>query len=98
VGEGGLAALFHLRYEIVLRRAEAQLHDGGASAHTREDLETSADAESVRSALSAERQRLLTLRADGTIGDPAFQELEQGLDLEELHLRQLVSAPGHTES
>jgi len=40
----------------------------------------------------AERQRLLALRADGTIGDAAFQQIEQALDLEELDLQQL--APG----
>ena len=40
----------------------------------------------------AERQRLIALRADGTIGDAAFQQIEQELDLEELYLQQL--APG----
>ena len=46
----------------------------------------------VRRATVAERQRLLALRADGTIGDAAFQQIEQELDLEELDLQQL--APG----
>jgi CPA1 family monovalent cation:H+ antiporter len=46
----------------------------------------------VRTATSAERRRLLALRADGTIGDAAFQRLEQELDWEELDLQQL--APG----
>jgi CPA1 family monovalent cation:H+ antiporter len=46
----------------------------------------------ARTATSAERQRLLALRADGTIGDAAFQRLEQELDWEELNLQQL--APG----
>ena len=31
----------------------------------------------VRTALDAERRRLIALRADGTIGDTAFQQLEQ---------------------
>jgi monovalent cation/hydrogen antiporter len=49
--------------------------------------------ETLRVALpSAKRQRLLALRADGTIGDAAFQRVEQELDLEELDLQQL--APG----
>jgi CPA1 family monovalent cation:H+ antiporter len=43
---------------------------------------------------SAERRRLLALRADRTIGDAAFQQIEQELDLEELDLQQL--APGAT--
>jgi CPA1 family monovalent cation:H+ antiporter len=30
----------------------------------------------VRRAISAERHRLIALRADGTIGDTAFQRLE----------------------
>ena len=46
----------------------------------------------MRTATSAERQRLLALRADGTIGDAAFQRVEQELDWEELDLQQL--APG----
>ena len=50
------------------------------------------DAAIARTATSAERQRLLALRADGTIGDAAFQRLEQELDWEELDLQQL--APG----
>lgn len=88
----GIAELLHRRYELMLRRAEAQQAGNGAS--PRQDHEAGADAASVRTALTAERQRLLGLRADGTIGDPAFQELEQALDLEELHLQQLVSASG----
>jgi CPA1 family monovalent cation:H+ antiporter len=44
----------------------------------------------VRKATSAERRRLLALRADGTIGDAAFQRVEQELDLEELDLQQRV--------
>jgi monovalent cation/hydrogen antiporter len=88
----GIAELLHRRYEIMLGRARAQLGDAAPS--PREDRETSTDAAAVRDALSAERQRLLALRADGTIGDPAFQRLEEALDLEELHLLQLVSASG----
>ena len=44
----------------------------------------------MRTATSAERQRLLALRADGTIGDAAFQRVEQELDLEELDLLTLA--------
>jgi hypothetical protein len=53
-----------------------------------------ADAAVVDAALAAERHRLVALRADGTIGDTAFQRLEEALDLEELHLQQLVPASG----
>jgi CPA1 family monovalent cation:H+ antiporter len=46
----------------------------------------------LRAATSAERQRLIALRASGTIGDAAFQQIEQELDLEELDLQQLAPA------
>jgi CPA1 family monovalent cation:H+ antiporter len=39
---------------------------------------------------AAERQRLVSLRADGTIGDAAFQRVEQELDWTELDLQQLL--------
>src|SRR3712207_6971004 len=35
------------------------------------------DADIVRTATTAERKRLLALRAEGTIGDTAFQRVEQ---------------------
>jgi monovalent cation/hydrogen antiporter len=40
--------------------------------------------------MAAERHRLSTLRADGTIGDTAFQQVEQELDWRELDLQQLL--------
>jgi len=44
----------------------------------------------VRAATAAQRRRLTALRADGTIGDDAFQRLEQELDLAELDLQQVL--------
>lgn len=44
------------------------------------------DLEVVRAAAAAERQRLIELRDHGTIGDAAFQRVEQELDLRELDL------------
>jgi hypothetical protein len=46
----------------------------------------------VRVSTAAERRRLNALRADGTIGDAAFQHIEQELDVEELDLELLVRA------
>src|SRR6185436_13849641 len=46
----------------------------------------------VRAATAAERQRLTAMRADGTIGDAAFQKIEQELDLEELDLDVVLRA------
>jgi CPA1 family monovalent cation:H+ antiporter len=92
-----IADLQRRRYEVMLRRAEADLAAGGdgqGEAAANERRAPDVDATVVREALSAERHRLLALRADGTIGDTAFQRVEQGLDLEELHLQQLVSITG----
>jgi Na+/H+ antiporter len=76
-----VAALLQRRYELMLRGAEA---DPG------EEPANGDGARAVHAALSAERKRLLALRADGTIGDAAFQRLEQMLDFEELYLEQVV--------
>ncbi|MFY2562925.1 Na+/H+ antiporter [Corallococcus terminator] len=88
-----LSSLLRRRYEVLLRRAEADRASGdtalpgGASGDGRA---SDAEADIVRQVTSAERQRLLALRADGTIGDAAFQRIEQELDLEELELQQLT--------
>ena len=90
------AGLLRRRYELLLRRAEAELANGdGAGDRQRppsaDEAAFSADAAIVRTATTAERQRLLALRADGTIGDAAFQRVEQELDWEELDLQQLTN-------
>jgi CPA1 family monovalent cation:H+ antiporter len=89
------AALLRRRYELLLRRAEKELEErsegrpddaaGGGGAPL-------ADAEVARAAAAAERRRLTSLRADGTIGDAAFQRVEQELDWAELDLEQLLRA------
>lgn len=84
-----MARLLRRRYEAMLRRAEAQLE--GAAADAPEQRQAfCVDSAIVRRATSAERSRLLALRADGTIGDAAFQRVEQELDLEELDLQQIA--------
>jgi len=75
------ADLVRRRYELLLRRAETETAGGPTRA---------TDTEVVRAATAAERQRLVSLRADGTIGDAAFQRVEQELDLAELDLEQLL--------
>lgn len=86
------AALMRRRYELLLRRAEAEL----ASATDERSDEAmgvsgsvSGDA-TVRAATAARRQRLVSLREEGTIGDDAFQRVEQELDWEELSQEQLL--------
>lgn len=91
------AELVRRRYQILLRRAEAELANGKPVSAEDSDEETArlwrvleADTAAIRAATAAERQRLNSLRADGTIGDAAFQQVEQELDWEELDLEQLV--------
>jgi Na+/H+ antiporter len=92
-----MAALVRQRYELQLRRAEAELGgraSEGVNGDPGDSAEllgvASADAKVVHAATTAERQRLVSLRADGTIGDAAFQRVEQELDWTELDLQQLL--------
>lgn len=74
-GGGESADLFRRRYELRLQRVERN-----------QDEIDPEDAEVVRVATNAERQRLIELRDNGTIGDAAFQQVEQELDIKELDL------------
>jgi CPA1 family monovalent cation:H+ antiporter len=82
----------------MLQRAEVRLAAQGERVGPEPALSESGarmlegDAVIIRRVTLVERQRLLALRADGTIGDAAFQLVEQELDLETLDLQQL--APG----
>lgn len=49
-----------------------------------------AGADTIRAAVAAERRSLYALRADGTIGDAAFQRVEQELDWREMDLEQFL--------
>jgi monovalent cation/hydrogen antiporter len=85
--------LLRRRFEVMLRRVEAQLagDDRSGPASPQVGARVSEDeAAIIRRATIAERQRLIALRADGTIGDAAFQQIEQELDLEEMYLQQLA--------
>lgn len=90
------AELVRRRYELQLRRAEAGMATGpdestGAAprADGRDD-----DAVVVRAVMEAQRRRLVALRTDGTIGDTAFQRIQEELDWTELGWAQVVSDPG----
>jgi NhaP-type Na+/H+ or K+/H+ antiporter len=85
------AALVRQRYELQLRRAgEEHASDGvggnGAAA------EQEADASAVRAATEAQRRRVVALRSNGTIGDTAFQRVEEELDWAELDWGRLLRA------
>lgn len=98
------AKLVRFRYDFQLRRAEQEFaRDGGTTTNTsippatpaipttRQNGED-ADAEVIRAATEAQRQRLVTLRTNGTIGDAAFQRVQEELDWAELDWAQLLSA------
>jgi CPA1 family monovalent cation:H+ antiporter len=100
------AELVRHRYEIQLRRAENDFAGDGADASGAASERSKArpaslgtpdgladDAAVVRAATEAQRQRLVALRGDGTIGDAAFQRVEEELDWTELGWAQVVS-PG----
>jgi CPA1 family monovalent cation:H+ antiporter len=92
------AKLVRYRYELQLRRAEhALVHDGvdesGATPehdHLPMDADPAADEAVVQAATGAQRQRLVALRTDRTIGDAAFQRIEEELDLAELDWARLL--------
>jgi CPA1 family monovalent cation:H+ antiporter len=86
--DGEAAALVRRRYEMLLRRAEAELN-GGAEGATEVSGELSANADVVRAATAAERRRLSALRAEGTIGDDAFHRVEEELDWADLEVERL---------
>jgi monovalent cation/hydrogen antiporter len=96
------AELVRLSYELQLRRAEAELDDDAdevkgspVDAVAKPPSKTGpqcrySDAEVVRRVTEAQRRRLMALRSDGTIGDAAFQRVEQEIDWIELGWAQLV--------
>ena len=96
------AQLVRRRFDLQLRRAEDALAQDGervdgatpeqaaARAHAMDDDRD--DATVIRAALAAQRRRLVALRSDGTIGDAAFQRVEEELDWTELGLAPVVGA------
>jgi CPA1 family monovalent cation:H+ antiporter len=93
------AELVQHRYQLQLRRAELDLAGDGdgkrPTPHPVSDEDAASqdgDALVVRTATEAQRRRLMALRADGTIGDAAFQRVEEELDWAELDWAQLIQA------
>ncbi|HEU0301563.1 MAG TPA: cation:proton antiporter [Longimicrobium sp.] len=83
------AELVRHRYALQLSRAEEAVATPAAFAGGDGQ---DPDAAVVRVATRAQRQRLFALRADGTIGDAAFQRVEEELDWAELDWARLVEA------
>jgi len=96
------AELVRHRYQLELRRAEEEVARDGAGGDRTPEMpepptveatdEENADAAVVRAATEAQRRRLLALRAEGTIGDAAFQRIQEELDWAELDWAQLLRA------
>lgn len=95
------AKLVRDRYELQLRRAEVEFAGDGAGVNGAPSDDGAAaaavtvrdaDAAVVRAATEAQRKRLVGLRTDGTIGDAAFQRVEEELDWAELDWAQLLRA------
>lgn len=86
---GDMNDVMQRRYSVLLARAETQSADLAGEVRQQQ---TEADATVIAVATSAERQKLLALRADGTIGDAAFQRVEQELDFEEVSLQAMGNA------
>jgi monovalent cation/hydrogen antiporter len=97
------AELVRHRYQLELRRAEEEVERASAEEdHARPfdsevepgepNDDADADAAVVRAATQAQRRRLIALRSDGTIGDAAFQRVQEELDWAELDWAQLLRA------
>jgi len=98
------AALVRHRYELQLRRAEQDVANATDDAAPNENVTRSVatassgpdgdgsdcDVAAVRAAMEAQRQRLIALRSAGTIGDAAFQRVQEELDWGELDWSQLL--------
>ena len=76
-GDSETAHILRRRYELRLRH----LHETEPV-----DEQHAVDAETVRRVTAAERKRIIALRDNGTIGDAAFQRVEEEIDLRELEL------------
>ncbi len=98
------AELVRRRFAVQLRRAEKEFAADGANANplvpdgavskssTLQADNADDDGVVIRAATEAQRRRLVALRADGTIGDAAFQRVEEELDWAELGWTQIVTS------
>ncbi len=98
---GESANLVRHGYELQLRRAEKEIASEGADVAPGPAASSARDGDvaAVRAAAEAQRRRLMALRRDGTIGDAAFQRVEEELDWTELGWAQVVGPeqPPHDE-
>jgi monovalent cation/hydrogen antiporter len=88
------AELVRHRYDLQLRKAQAEFTSAGNGAAAEPD----ADSEVVLAATEAARHRLVAMRADGTIGDAAFQRVETELDWADLDWAQILRSDESAET
>jgi CPA1 family monovalent cation:H+ antiporter len=99
------AELVQRRFTIQLLRAEKAFDADGPvanraapegpgpnSSSSSEAANADDDSVVIRAATEAQRRRLVALRGDGTIGDAAFQRLEEELDWSELGWSEIVNS------
>lgn len=86
------------RFDLQLRRAQSLCEaDGDPTAAKSEDgtlIDQDGDVQAMRTAFTAQRQKLVALRTDGTIGDTAFQRVEEEIDRLELGWTSLLHIDG----
>jgi Na+/H+ antiporter len=89
VGGGTAVAMVRERFALQLKRAEDAHRDGR---HITEVASAASDGDgvAVHAAFGAMRARLNQLRTDGTIGDAAYQKLQEELDWSEMGWAQVV--------
>jgi CPA1 family monovalent cation:H+ antiporter len=95
-GHEALALVRH-SYELQLRRAEEDLEQDGDTPPVPRVASAAgapADADLLRAVTGAQRRRVVALRGDGTIGDAAFQRVEEEMDWTELGWAQVLPPDG----
>ncbi len=86
----GAAGLVRQSYTLQLQHAESERAEAMRAPVVVDDGADEEDQAVVRAVGEAQRHRLLALRSDGTIGDAAFQRVEEELDWMELGWAQVV--------
>lgn len=80
-------------YALQLEQAEQELaHENDSAAHAAHAAADRQDLAVLEAATGAQRARLAALRADGTIGDAAYQRVQEELDWMELGWKQVLPA------
>jgi hypothetical protein len=77
-------------YDLQLRRAESEPSEELSRVNTAGADDHREYSDVIRAALEVQRRQILAMRSEGTIGDTAFQRLEEELDWTELGWEQVI--------